>query len=284
VLPLAVLPDHASLILGTRQDTMEPRQLLVSAAAAAMVAAALGIGGPAQASSTSSALEPPALARAEAIRAEMNTRYRLLAGPGLAVTEATSTGVVESFVLLTPDLLETRIVPADNGIHFAICPRHANCPSPSPRVAVPAADLRPRRMALELALRTFLETSAEVVAVSLPTPRFTLFIVERNELAREVDLPSFSQALRADLLVPLAASLEEAIDRVTRPRVVVFAGLEPTSSGKDLWVGVRRWPALAREESDGPAPRQASRARRSLVFERVGYPSSRARACARGDA
>ena len=51
------------------------------------------------------------LARAQTIRAQLDARYRVMRGRGLAVTEATSTGVVESFTLLTFDLLETRLLP-----------------------------------------------------------------------------------------------------------------------------------------------------------------------------
>jgi len=162
----------------------------------------------------------------------------------LAVTETTSTGVVESFTLLTPDLLETRFLPADNGIYYAICPVRATCPFPAPRFARPAADLVPRRLALELALRTFLETSADVVAVSLPTPRFIVFIAERSELAREVDLPTLARALDGDPARALAASLAEVVDRMTRPRTFLFLGLEPTPSGRDSWAGVPCWPTV----------------------------------------
>ena len=125
---------------------------------------------PVQASPTAAALEPKSLQRAQTIRAQLDARYRVRPGRGLVVTEATSTGVVESFALLTPDLLETRLVPADNGIYYAICPVGATCPYPARRFARPAADFVPRRLALELALHTFLETSADVVAVWLPTP------------------------------------------------------------------------------------------------------------------
>jgi hypothetical protein len=118
-------------------------------------------------------LEPRAMARAQTIQAQLAARYRILPGRrGLGVTEATSTDVVEYVTLLTPDLLEARLFPADNGIWYAICRRRATCRYPAARFARPAADLVPRRLALELAIRTFLETSADVVAVSLPTPRF----------------------------------------------------------------------------------------------------------------
>jgi hypothetical protein len=197
----------------------------------------------AQASTTASALEPRLLVGAQAIRAQVDARYRALPGPGLAVTEATSTGVVESFALLTSDLLETRLVPADDGIWYAICPVQATCPYPARRFARPAADLLPRRLALELAVRTFLQTSADVVAVSLPTPRFIAFIVERDELGREVNLPGLAKALNGAPARTLSASLWAVIDRVTRPRVFVAMGLEPAPNGRDFWVGVSRWPS-----------------------------------------
>src|SRR4051812_22771970 len=129
---------------------------------------------------------PPALLRAQKIRAQINARYLAPGGPKLAVTEASSTAVVESFSLPAPEGL--RVVPTDGGIYFAICPQHARCPRPAGASARPAAAFLPRRQALELALRTFVETSADVVAVSLPTTRFVLFIVERGELERDVNM------------------------------------------------------------------------------------------------
>ena len=146
---------------------------------------------------------------------------------------------------MTLDLLETRFLPADNGIYYAICPVRATCPYPARRFARPAAELVPRRLALELALRTFLETSADVVAVSLPTPRFILFVVEREELAREVDLSTLAKALDRDPSRALSSSLEVIVDRLTRPRVYVTLGLEPTPSGRDTLVAVPRWPTVS---------------------------------------
>jgi hypothetical protein len=200
------------------------------------------------AASSVMAIEPPSLARAQTIRSQIDARYRVLHGHGLAVTEASSTGVVESFTLLTPDLLEMRYLSAENGIYYAICPVRATCPYPVRRLARPAADLVPRRLALELALRTFLETSADVVAVSLPTPRFIAFIVERGELAHEVDLPALAKALRGSPDRALSPSLEGVVDRVTRPRIYLAAGLEPTPSGRDSWAGIPRWPELGSTE------------------------------------
>jgi hypothetical protein len=189
------------------------------------------------------ALERRSLVQAQTIRAEVSARYRARPGPGLAVTEASSTGVVESFTLLAPDLLGARSLPADNGIWYAICPVRATCPYPARRFARAAAARDPRRLALELAVRTFLETSADVVGVSLPTPRFVAFIVERQELAREVDLPTLARALGGNPARAISRSLKNVVERLTRPRVYLFLSLEPTASGRESWAGLPRWPA-----------------------------------------
>ena len=131
----------------------------------------------------------------------------------------------------------------------------ATCPYPARRFARQAAELVPRRLALELALRTFLETSADIVAVSLPTPRFTLFVVQRKELAREVDLSTLAKALDLNPSHALSSSLEVVVDRLTRPRVYMTLGLEPTPSGRDTLVAVPRWST----ERAGEARRARSR-------------------------
>jgi hypothetical protein len=219
-------------------------RLLVTGPLGVVVTVCAAAAFPAQAASTASALAPRSLAHAQTIRAHLDARYQALpSGRGLAVTEATSTGVVESFSLLTLDLSEARFLPANNGIWYAICPVRARCPYPARRFVRPAADLVSRRLALELALRTFLETSASVVAVSLPTPRFIAFVVEREELAREVDLRALAKALSGDPGRTLSASLRAAVDRITRPRVFVAMGLEPGPNGRDAWVGIPRWPS-----------------------------------------
>jgi len=225
-------------------------RLLLGGVAGAMLAIGAFAAATASASVGASTLEPSSLARAQTIRAQLDARYRVLRGRGLAVTEATSTGVVESFTLLTLDLLETRFLPADNGIYYAICPVRASCPYPARRFARPAAELVPRLLALELAVRTFLETSADVVAVSLSTPRFILFVVEREELAREVDLATLAKALDRGSLQALSSSLEVVVDRLTRPRIFVVLGLEPTPSGRDTLVAVPRWSTVSAGRKD----------------------------------
>jgi hypothetical protein len=218
------------------------RRLLLVGVAGAVLAGGT-FAGTSGAASSVFAIEPASLARAQAIRSQVDARYRVLHSHGLAVTEASSTGVVESFALLTPDLLHVRRLSAESGIYYAICPVRATCPYPARRLALPAADLVSRRLALELALRTFLETSADVVAVSLPTSRFIAFIVEREELAHEVDIGALARALRGDPARALSASLEGAVDRLTRPRIFLAAGLAPTPSGRASWAGIPRWPA-----------------------------------------
>ena len=188
-------------------------------------------------------VDPGDLTHARAIRSEMTVRYARIRGPRLAVTESSSTGVVESFTLMSPDLLEERILPADNGIYYAICPRGATCPYPARRFQRPEADFLPRRIALELAVRTFLETSADLVAVSLPTRRFVLFIVQRDDLVRTIDLAALARALKVDPARAPTASLQGTVDRITRPRMFVGVDLMPTPSGRESWLGVACWPS-----------------------------------------
>lgn len=208
---------------------------------------------PSHASATAPELQPETLARARTIRAEVDARYRRVSSHALAVTEAATTDVVESFTLLTSDLPEARIVPADNGIYFETCPVRDTCPYPARRLARSAADFPPRRLALELALRTLLETSASVVAVSLPTPRFILFIAEREELARAVDMPVLARALSGDPATAPAPSLQRVIDAVTRPRTFVALGLEATPNGRDTFTAMSLWPALRAAAEDSSA-------------------------------
>ena len=221
------------------------------------------------ASSPQRAAPPPA---AREIRSRLDARYR--PALRLAVTEASSTGVLESYSLLTPDLQGTRVVSARNGIYYAICPEQARCPYPSGRAARPVEDLGPRRLALELALHTFLETPADLVVVSLPTRNYVAFVVEREELAREVDLPGLARALGGNPSRALSPSLEQLVDRVTRPRIFVALGLEPTPSGRSAWAGMPRWPtAPAGDERRLLAASTPSPIWFELAFEGAGVPA-----------
>jgi hypothetical protein len=144
------------------------------AAIAVSVAAALPAHAPATTTET--------LARAEQIRADADARY-----PSLAVTEASTTSVVDSLVLLG-SAHEQRVVSAENGVYFAICSERARCPYPGSAAWSPNARV-PRRLARELALRTLHETAADLVVVSLPTARPVLLVVERGVDTQRLFVP-----------------------------------------------------------------------------------------------
>jgi len=205
---------------------------------------------------------PATLVRAASIRDEVNTRIQLLAGAGLSVTEATSTDLIDSFTLLSDDLFDARFVPARGGVWYTICPDRAPCPYPASRLSRPASDRLARALALELALRTFLETDAPVVGVALPTPHFVALVLEREELAREVNMSALASALRAGPLQdrPLAAlakaldgdraltpatPLQRTIDELTRPRTYLYLGFEPGPYGPMSWAGMPCWPEVS---------------------------------------
>jgi hypothetical protein len=225
--------------------------VLVALATAAAGAAAVI---PADASDVPRELESGTLARAKAIRAEVNARYGRMPGPKLVVSEASATGVIESFTLIAAGMDAARTVSAANGIWFAICPARARCPYPGRRSARPAADYLPRRLALELAARTFVETSADLVAVSLPTPRFTVLVIERVDLADH--LPGLAYALRG---VPPTSQLR-VVDLLTRPHIFVGVALELTPAGGETFIAYPRWPDEGfSAEPPVPTPRRRSK-------------------------
>lgn len=173
----------------------------VAVVAAAVSAAPTAVGRSAVADPLS---EPEALTRARAIRSELTARYRLLPGRRLVVTEATTTGVVATLTLLT-DWLEPRVVPAVNGIYYATCSARSRCPYPARSAAWPTQAVQPRRLAVELALRTFAETSVALVVVSLPTAEPVWVVFERSDL---VGTEALDRSLPPDV-----------VDRRTRPRL-----------------------------------------------------------------
>jgi hypothetical protein len=117
------------------------------------------------------------LEHAEQIRSELQP-----SGGSFVITEASSTGVVDSLTLLSRHQpAAMRVVPAAGGVYYAICPARARCPYPGRRAARVRARV-PRRVALDLALRTFQRTAAGVVVVSLPTSRPALVVLERDDV------------------------------------------------------------------------------------------------------
>jgi hypothetical protein len=196
----------------------------------ALVAAVTAASTAATAVAGSSSLDPGALSQARRIKAEITKRYVQPGGPKLAVTEASRTSAIDAYLLLTPDLLGLRVVPTDNGIYYAVCPVRATCPNPGLRAARPPSAFNPRRQALELALRTFLETSAAMVSVSLPTVDYTFFLVERDEL-RDVDMAGLARALGGNPARSPASSVRRLVDEITLPRLFAALALEPTPTG-----------------------------------------------------
>jgi hypothetical protein len=200
---------------GERRNLPRMHPVVLATLAACAVAAL-----PASASATTSALAPEALTHARAIRAEINAHYRLLPGRKLVVTEATTTGVVESVTLVTDWLEPPRVVPTDNGIYFAICSARAKCPYPARSAARPALAFLPRRLALELALRTFLETSASLVVVALPTAEPVWVVFERDDLLATIDAPAVLDQLASSPAV-IDPSVRGLVGRLTRPHLFV---------------------------------------------------------------
>ena len=136
-----------------------------------------------------------------------------------------------SLTLLSDLLPEPRVVPAANGVYFAICPARAHCPYPARSAAAAVEAFRPRRLAVELALRTFEETTADLVVVALPTRRPVFLVLER------ADDPARAEVDAAGLLTgppgartPAIAALVEATasGRLFRP-----AGLVPVSDTEE---------------------------------------------------
>jgi hypothetical protein len=163
-----------------------------------------------------------ALAQARQIGVEVDARY-----PGLRVTETSSTSVIESFTLFD-DAVDPHVVPADNGIYYSVCPKGASCPYPGRAARAPGA-LAPRRVALDLAVRTFLETTADLVVVCLPTRRFILLVFERDA----VDPQGVSDELAAYPPAERSLQLRSVVDADTLPHLYAPFALSPTASGRD---------------------------------------------------
>jgi hypothetical protein len=212
------------------QSRSRSRTHLVAAVALG-VAGLLGTGAAVllRSPATALALAPDALTRAEAIRAEVNARYRPLPGRRLVVTEATSTEGVTMLTLMTTDWLDGRVVPMDNGINFAICSARARCPYPARWAAWRVAAFMPRRQALELALRTLLETSVSLVVVSLPTAQPVWAVFERDDLLASIDAPAVLDRLASSPAV-IGFPLRELVGRLTRPRLFAPVALGPDDS------------------------------------------------------
>ncbi|MFN2472017.1 MAG: hypothetical protein ABR583_13725 [Gaiellaceae bacterium] len=191
---------------------------------------ALAFATAAEAVPTGRPLDRQALSRAAAIGVEVTARYRSAAGRKLAVTEVTTTGVVASFTLIDNWLDAPRVVPAENGIYFAICSRQRVCPYRARGIAWQPAAFLPRRQALELALRVFSETSANLVVVSLPTSRLVWIVFERDDVLSGIESASVQSRLsgRPRFAVP---SVRRLVLELTRPRLYLPLPILPPPPG-----------------------------------------------------
>lgn len=188
--------------------------IVLSALAALAITATAG-----RSAATAPALEPETLMRARAIGSELTARYRLLPGRKLVVTETAPTGVVSTLTLVI-DWLEPRVVPANNGIYFAICSARARCPYPPQSAVWRAGAFLPRRLALELALRTFAETGAALVVVALPTAEPVWVVFERDDLLADDEASPLLPDLVARLTLP---RLFRPVPMLPPPRDTIYA-------------------------------------------------------------
>ena len=196
----------------------------------AFAVAAAGIAAiPASAAESASELEPQTLVRAKAIRTEVNARYRRLAGRKLRVTDVTTMGVIESLRIMEDPLEPDRVVPTDNGIYFQLCSVRAKCPYPARSAVWPDDAFRPRRLALELAVRTFSRTTADLVVVALPTRSPTWIVFERDDLSAEVGRRCASSSLQ---IRATPRGLRAVVDRLTWTRTVVPIEIVPGAPGR----------------------------------------------------
>jgi hypothetical protein len=221
----------------SRRTRLARGLLFAFAVAAAGTATAI----PASAAESASELEPQALVRAKAIRTEVNARYRRLAGRKLRVTDVTTMGVIEPLRIMEGPFEPERVVPTDNGIYFQLCSVRARCPYPARSAVWPDDAFRPRRLALELAVRTFSRTTADLVVVALPTRFPTWIVFERDDLAAELGAPLREQ-FTAD---PGYAGAEQraVVDRLTWTRTVVPIEIVPVAPGRYALTAVAvLWP------------------------------------------
>jgi hypothetical protein len=213
-----------------------PRLIRILLFASAALAAGAVPAIPASAAKSAPELHPQALVRAKAIRTNVNARYRRLPGRKLAVNEVTSMGVVDSVSLIVDPLEPPQVLPAENGIYFALCTVGARCPHPPRSAAWPATAFLPRRQALELAVRAFTQTAASLVVVALPTWSPTWVVFERDDLSAEIGAPLRAQ-LGADPRFA-DAGLRAAVDELTLGRTFVPLGIEPVAPGQETFLAL----------------------------------------------
>jgi len=167
----------------------------------------------------------PTLAHAR--RIALRVGQRSVGVSRLAVTDVSLTSIVATIELGAGRSRPARSIPADEGIHFAVCPAASStCLAPA-RDGSQAAARAARRLGLELALRTFLETSAKLVVVALPRAKAPIALVFERSLLDVIDGEASLRRLHRNS-VPL-----ERLDRIVGAHLVALAGLASYSQTRD---------------------------------------------------
>jgi hypothetical protein len=182
--------------------------------------------------------EPDPVVQAAAVRGDVTARYA--SAHGLVVTEASSTAVVGSLTLWSAAGTSVREVRTARGVYYALCPIRATCPFPSRKLARPITAFAPRQAALELAIRSFAETTADPVVVSLPTRRWVLLVLERSELAAIPAATSID--VHSDLRVATTRATRAAIDELTLRHLYAPFALGTGSDGTETLAAVQLTP------------------------------------------
>lgn len=170
----------------------------------------------------------PTLQRAKGITRQVESRDHPAAVRRIDVTDVSLTLVVASIELGANGSQPARSIPADSGVHFAVCPLGTTmCAASGPGVSRLAASAA-LRVGLELALRTFLETQATLVVVSLPRAegRSTALVFERSFL-RGIDADALLRQLGEE------ATGADRLDDVAGRHLVVLLGLGSYSPTRD---------------------------------------------------
>ena len=120
--------------------------------------------------------------------------------------------------------------------HDALCPTRTTCPFPSRKRARPVAAFAPRQAALELALRSFAETTADPIVVSLPTRRWVILVLERSELAASTVRP---HSTRVTILASCRRGVRATVDELTLRHLYTPFALGTGSDGTETLAAVR---------------------------------------------
>lgn len=178
----------------------------------------------------------PTLAHARRIALQVGQRSGRTSR--LAVSDVSLTLIVATIELGAGRSRPARSISADEGIHFAVCPTATStCLAPA-RDGAQAAARAARRLGLELALRTFLETSARLVVVALPSVKEPIALVFERSLLDAIDGEASLRRLHRN-----AVSLGR-LDRIASAHLVALAGLVSYSQTRDSLLVVPLDPEL----------------------------------------